>query len=180
MHFVAPGSSIFHGQHQTITKAFDNKRNNRVDSKWQMKESEVAATEGEEGWRRCSRRTVTHPHGQQHQYMYVIYRERRAHAISGRSALQVHLFQVLMFHRRKWKRLSFSAYNVILMENGFHHSSTVFFHKISLLSFKSLHLSLSLIFRREVDTARMINNLHAAPSSLPFSNCLNSLPPSFP
>lgn len=49
MRFVARGSSVSHGQHQTVTNAFDNKRNNRVDSKWQMKESEEAATEGEEG-----------------------------------------------------------------------------------------------------------------------------------
>ena len=32
---------------KTVTKAFDNKWNNRENAKWQMKESEEAAAEGE-------------------------------------------------------------------------------------------------------------------------------------
>lgn len=55
MHFVTTGPSIFYGQHQTAPKAFDNKRNNRVDSKWQMKEREENQQQkGEERGRRCS------------------------------------------------------------------------------------------------------------------------------
>lgn len=34
--------------HQTVINTFDNKRRNRVDSKWQMRERKDAATEGEE------------------------------------------------------------------------------------------------------------------------------------
>lgn len=86
------------------------------------------------GWRRgrrCSHRTVTHPHGQQHQYMYVIYR-RHTFAISGLSSLQMHLFQPsyacgYVSPQKMEKRLGFIASNVILMWNGFHRSSTVFF-----------------------------------------------------
>lgn len=47
------------------------------------------------GWRRgrrCSHRTVTHPHGRQHRYMYVIYREDARLLFSGHLSLQVRLF----------------------------------------------------------------------------------------
>lgn len=43
------GGVFIDGRHQTVIKAFDNKCGNRDDSKWQMMESEEAATEGEEG-----------------------------------------------------------------------------------------------------------------------------------
>lgn len=87
------------------------------------------------GWRRgrrCSHRTVTHPHGQQHQYMYVIYRKDACLLFQDFHHCRCIFFNqvmlVVMFHHRKWKkRLGFIASNVILMWNGFHRSSTVFF-----------------------------------------------------
>lgn len=71
MHFVAPGLSIFHGQHQTVTKAFDNKQNKSRFIVTDKRKQGSSST----GWRRgrrCSRKAVTHPHAQQHQCMLFI------------------------------------------------------------------------------------------------------------
>lgn len=67
MHFVAPGLSTFHGPHQTTEqqsrfKVTDERKRGNSNRGWKRR-------------RQCSRRTVTHPHGQKHQYMYVIYRK---------------------------------------------------------------------------------------------------------
>lgn len=63
------------------------------------------------GWRRgrrCSHRTVTHPHGQQHQYMCVIYRKDARLLFQDFHHCRCIFFNqvmlVVMFHHRKWKK----------------------------------------------------------------------------
>lgn len=97
--------SIFHGQHQTVIKALDNKCNNRVDWKWQMRESEEAATEGEEGeddvptglWLTLmakSKRTCMLFIGKTHACYFRTF-------ITAGASFSTKL--CLMFFRRKWK-----------------------------------------------------------------------------
>lgn len=122
--------------HQTVINTFDNKRRNRVDSKWQMRERKDAATEGEEReddvptepWLTLtanSTNTCVLSIGKPN----VCYLRTFITAGASFSAIIR-----LMFHHRKWeKEIGFIVTNVIWMWNGFHCPSTVYFNISPLL-----------------------------------------------